>query len=205
MQRFKMADLIRGFIENFGPAPREFSWWQRLTYLRVSKPQWLKQNPEDELMVLFEHLPELFESGTVVWGHIVQANGLMFEEGDFDCPGEVVFSLAEPKKAIPKILESIAHEIFELKGTEPEDPKLARIAEHLTNEMTRVYGLPVPQSLGRGMRCLISTTFLSRKHLPNRRLCSPVLPLVVNPEPPHVAMPLPAKYWPKAFVEWWCD
>lgn len=200
-----MPDLIRGFIENFGTAPRQLSLWDRLTYFRVPKPQWLRNKTDDKLAVLFRHMAELFTEGTVVWGHVIQANALMFDHGEFDCPGEVVYSLADSKKAVPKILEPIAHQIFALKGTEPNNPELAPIAEYLTDEMIRVLGLPVPSVICPKMRCLISTTFFVRKHLPERRLCSPVLPLIVNPFEPHVAMPLPGKYWPAEFIEWWTE
>src|SRR5262249_16983578 len=155
----------------------------------------------DRLHPLFRNASKLFANGVVVWGQIVQANGSLFRDGDNNSPGEIVFSLADGHLVRPHHLQTIASEIFDLKGTTPEEAGLRAIADHLTNERTRVYGLPVPRSLSPRIQCRISTTFFVRKHLPNGRLCSGSLPLVVNPNEPHFAMPLPQKYWPEELVE----
>ena len=75
-----MSDPIRECIENFGPAPRTLPLWDRVTYLRVPRPQWLRAYPTDRLRILFQHMGSLWRDGTVVWGHIVQANTLLFED-----------------------------------------------------------------------------------------------------------------------------
>lgn len=199
----KMPNPIHECIENFGPAPRRQSRWDRLTYFRVPKPLWLRQRPSDGLNTLFENLPALFTAGTVVWGHIIQANSLLFQPGADDCPGELVYSLTDAQRVDPDYLGQVAHQLFSLKGTEPADPDLAPIAEYLTNEMIRVFGLAVPKTISANLPCRISTTFFVRKHLPLRRLCTPLLPIVVNPVEPYVAMPLPARYWPQSLIDWW--
>ena len=71
--------------------------------------------------------------------------------------------------------------------------------------MTRVFGLKVPSTISPDFRCRLSTTFFVRKHLPKGKLCSPVLPLIVNKRQPYLVMPLPSRYWPKRFVDWWSD
>jgi hypothetical protein len=200
-----MRNAILQCIENFGPAPRELSWWDRLTYLRVPKPAWLRANPSDKLMTLFKHAGRTFAEGRIVWGHVVQANGLMFRDGDQDCPGELVYSLADPGRVEPQELARVAHQLYELKGTYPREAELAEIAEYLTNELIRVFGLQVPASISPTMRCRISTTFFLRKHLPNRRLCAGLMPTVVFPGEPYVAMPLPERYWPKELIRWWVE
>ena len=200
-----MLDPISHCASVFGEAPREFSFMDRWSYLRVGKPLWLWLSPADPLTILFRNMRTLFQEGTVVWGHIIQANQLMFADGDANCPGEVVYSLADSKAAEPEYLQDVAQALYSLKGTAPSDPELAPIADYLTDEMIRVFGLAVPSALSPSIRCQISTTFFVRKHLPKRRLCSPLIPLVVNPWEPHVAMPLPERYWPEPFVDWWCQ
>jgi len=173
-------------------------------YLRVDKPLALWIRPRDDLNILFRHLNELLSGGVVVWGHIVQANGMLFENGDDDnYPGELVYSLADRNKVGPQYLAHVAERLFSLKGTRPHDPQLAPIARYLTDEMIRVFGLAVPASISPDARCQISTTMFIRKHLPQRRLCCSVLPILVNPRKPFVALPLPARYWPPEFVNWW--
>jgi hypothetical protein len=76
-----MHNHLRQCIHNFGKLPRTLSLWDRLWYYRVSKPSWLRSNSEDKLAIHFENLNSLVCNGIVVWGHVVQANSLMFEEG----------------------------------------------------------------------------------------------------------------------------
>lgn len=198
-----MQHLLRECIDQFGPAPREFSFWDRMTYLRVPKPSWLRQDPTDRLNILFKNLQTLFADGIVVWGHIVQANSLLFSNNSYNCPGEVVYSIPDRRHADPPRLEQVARKLFALKGTEPGDSNLAPIAEYLTDERIRVFGLRVPSHISPDLRCQISSTFFVRKHLPHRRLCAGFLPLIVNPVKPFVVMPLPEGYWPDALLEWW--
>lgn len=198
-----MSNAIQECIENFGHPPRRQSLWNKLTYFRIPKPAWLRTNPSDALTTLFDNLPTLFTEGTVVWGHVIQANSLLFEPGAFDCPGELVYSLEDARRVDADYLREVAHTLYSLKGTEPDDPELTPIAEYLTDEMIRVFGLPVPRAISPNLRCRISTTFFVRKHLPLRRLCNLLLPIVVYPREPYVAMPLPERYWPQPLIDWW--
>lgn len=199
-----MRDLLDECRKAFGTAPREFALWDRLAYFRVAQPAWVHGNPPDDLCLLFDNLELLFSRGIVVWGHVVQANQLLFGSGHHNCPGEVVYSL-DDARIEPEDLEQIASRLFALKGTEPQDRESRRIADYLTDECQRVFGLSVPGMLSYPFRCEISTTFFARHHLPGRRLCHPLLPLVVSPHQPRLAMPLPAKYWPSELVAWWVE
>lgn len=198
-----MSDLIHECIDNFGDAPRKLSFWNRLTYLYLPKPDWLERDPADLLNTIFKNARKVFSEGVVVWGHIIQVNALMFEEGIHNCPGEVVYSLEDSLGTDPNTLERIAHKLFSLKGTEPEDPELEGIARYLTDEMIRVFGLAVPHCISPDIRCQISTVFFVRKHLPMRRVCASLLPLIVLPRHPFVAIPLPERYWPEELIDWW--
>jgi len=115
-----MNNAIRKCVDNFGEAPREFSLWDRLTYFRVSKPAWLRSDPTDELTTHFKNLKSVFTNGTVTWGHIVQANVLMFEDGSHNCPGELVYSIENHNRFDPEYLQCVAGELFRLKGTLPD-------------------------------------------------------------------------------------
>lgn len=198
-----MHDLLQQCRSNFGEAPRQLSTWERLTYLRVPKPFWLWNNSSDELITLFRHTGELFRNGTVVWGHVIQANQLMFEDGLSNCSGELVYSIDDFSSVDPASLKDVAEALYDLKGTTPSHPDLVPIARYLTDEMSRVFRLPVPRSISPLVRCWISSTFFVRKHLPLRRLCAPLLPVIVNRRTPHVAILLPERYWPRRLVAWW--
>jgi hypothetical protein len=194
-----MQHLIDQCERNF----RKHTWWDLLNYLRVPKPSWLAEEPDDRLSTIFRNATAVFRHGTIVWGYVVQANRLMYEPGDDDCPGELVYSLADAHRVTPDYLHHVASRLSSLKGTEPSDPALAQIADYLTDELIRVYGLPVPSVVSPHAQCQISTTFFLRKHLPGRYLLKRCMPIVVNPREPFVALPLPERYWPEELVQMW--
>lgn len=200
-----MDSVIRQCSANIGLIPREWRWWDRWTYLRVPKPLWLRLDPSDHMTTYFRHAEKTLGEGVVVWGHVVQANRYLFESTHFNCPGEVVYCLDTLMRPHPDYLSEVANRLYSLKGTHQTDPDLAYISNYLANERIRVFGVPVPPSISPSFQCRISTTLFVRKHLPKRRLCSSLLPLLVSQTEPHVAIPLPARYWPSAFRDWWVE
>jgi len=196
-------EILNDCVENFGPVPRPHSLWTRYRYLRIPDPPWLRQHPHDKMALLFQNVQALFTHGVVVWGHVIQANMLLFEEGNDDCPGEVVFSFARSVQRNPINLQAVSSSLYALKGTNSDDPELDPIADYLAAETVRVFGLPVPPAISPATRCHISTTFFARKHLPDRRLCAMLLPMVVQRDEPHLALPLPERYWPDDFRDRW--
>lgn len=58
-----------------------------------------------------------------VWGNIVQANRLMFEVGNDDCPGELVYSIDDSDRIEPLDLQDVANSLRALTGTKPADPE----------------------------------------------------------------------------------
>ena len=201
--RLLMDEILSSCVENFGAAPRRLSFWDRITYLRSPKPGWLHNNPTDGLWSHFRRMPYMLTHGRIVWGHIVQANQLLFQRGSQDCPAAVVYCPAGTAAASPQYLQYLARMLFSLKGTTPADPELRPLANSLTNEVDRPYGIRVPEKLSPRAACMMSVTFICRKHLPNRRLSSSCLPFLVTEQAPFTAMPLPSRFWPDDFVERW--
>jgi hypothetical protein len=194
---------LRECTDNFGLVPRRFSLWDRLTYLRIPKPLWLWLHPDDKLVFLFRNLHTLFAEGVVVWGHILRANDRLFEEGNENLPAEVIYSLANPLHVDPQRLRDVADVLVTQSQTKPTDPQLAPFVDHLADNVIRVFGLPVPSTVSPQLECRLSTIYVVRKFLPNRRISSGLLPIVVNSHKPHVAIPLPARYWPPYLIETW--
>ena len=181
--------------QNLWNLPSKLSLWDKMIYLRLRRPNWANHDGGDDLKVLYDHLESLLANGIVVWGHIIQVNEDLFESGSEDLPGEVVYSIDDSQVATPIELGDVAHNLYRLKGTVPEDPKLYSIANYLTNEYIRVFGLQVPSIVSPSLRCRISTTMFIRKHLPRRRVSFAALPIIVNPTEPNIVLPLPFKYW----------
>ncbi|MCO4780823.1 MAG: DUF695 domain-containing protein [Candidatus Cloacimonetes bacterium] len=190
-------DLIQELNKKLGPTPRKFSFLDKLIYLKVSKPLWAydEDSKSDKLNLLFENYKDVFINGIIVWAKVIQANQLVWEPGDDDVPGEIVYSFDEAINKNPKYLIPVAKKLFALKETKPEDRKLREIADYLTNERTRVFGLLVPSSLSEQHTCRISTTFFVTKHLHESYLKSSLIPVFVSPGKPYLAMPVPCKYW----------
>lgn len=191
----------------FGDTPRSFSFWERWKYLRITKPDWLKNaNPtSDQLVELLNNQTEIFFNGCLVWGQIVQANSLLFEPGKHNCPALVVYGADPEGQMDPRLLEDVAQKSFRLKGTQPRELDKQNIANHLTDEMSRPMGVPVPRSICSIGDLMISTTFCARHHFPKRQLCAGIFPLVCHASNPSWVLPLPERYWAKRLTDWWCE
>jgi hypothetical protein len=192
--------------DSFGEPPRSFGWWNRLTYLRVPRPSWC--HSEEPLGKFFSRKNALLQDGIVVWGYMIQANSILLHPGPYaaySAPGEVVYCLDSTQAVEPFALQEVARNIGALKGTKPEDQDLAGIADYLTDERTRVFGLRVPRSLSPELKCAISTLYFVRKHIPGRFLRTPLFPIILAPGKPRIVMLLPERYWPKELVDWWVE
>ncbi len=175
--------------------PNNITLWEKITYLRFKRPNWVNGNEGDDLRILYDNIDRLFTHGIVTWGHIIQVNEELFNGGSDDLPGEVVYSIDDKETVSLIDLEDIAHKLYDLKGQEPNNPQLSPIANYLTNEYKRVFGLQVPSMISPNSKCRISTTMFIRKHLPNRRINFTALPIIVHPSEPFIVLPLPYKYW----------
>jgi hypothetical protein len=174
-------------------------------YLKIPRPGWVKENyfGDDKLLHFFTGQKKLLTQGMIVWGVLIQANQILYNRGIGNAPGEVVYYRERNINPDVDELVEVSDRIAALKDTSPEDSELKVIADYLTDETVRVFGLPVPRSLSLNLNCAISTVMFSRKHLPNRRLSQSFFPLIVSPEEPHIAMVLPSRYWPDELIEIW--
>ncbi len=199
-----MQNLLEIARRNFGPpGARKFSWFLRTFYLNISTPSWC--DSDDDLFATFQNQRLLMSNGIVVWAHIVQANRLLFEAGNDNCPASVVFSPNVSLKIDPNDLGKVAKALFKLKGTSPIESELKEFADNITDERTRTFGLKVPKSISPRVDLYEASTFVTRKHLPNRILTRPFFPLLIAPRAPYYNIPLPSRYWPPQFVDYWCQ
>ncbi len=196
--------------KKFGDAPRRID---RVTENRLLvHPPWLtKLRLGDSLAKLIQDstLRNLFRNGRLAWGHVVQANQDLFEPVPptdsyvYDRPGEILFSPFTSEAVSPEYLQPIAHKIGSLRRADGLDPELQSWANYLNAETIRVVGKPVPMRFSSSTACFVSTTLFRRSYLPDGVLYSPVLPVIVAPEPPFFAIPLPCIYWPQSLLDWW--
>lgn len=196
-------DLVQCRRNFAPPGMRHFSFIDKLIYLNIYKPFWCDR--KDDLRWLFKNKWDLLENGNVVWAHLVQANELLFEYGNYSCPASVVFS-PSPKDIINlDILAQAAGRVFDLKHTTPTDPVLLKIARALTDEFTRTFGVKLPDAICSEHNLYEATCFISQKHLPNGILSGSVFPVIISQKSPYFCVPLPSRYWTGALVDYWYE
>lgn len=193
--------MLRECQQRFGAAPRDFGDAEK-RHLKVAF-SWLVRivSRSDALCQPLIAQRNVFRNGTIVWGHVIQANAGLYQPDRRNMPGEVVYSLSN-SDLTPVELASVAAQLYSLKGTRPATPGLRRIADYLSDEFERVFGLSVPATMSRD-ECLISTIQFARPHLPHQMLVNNAFPIVVSPQPPHHAFILPAVYWPDRLLQLW--
>lgn len=140
--------------------------------------------------------------GTVVWGSVVQANVGIFQPGGNDLPATYIFSTEDYFKNNPPHLLEISNRIFKLKETESGDTLIDETAERITDEYKDSCGYPIPYRLTEGHDVYMSSVFLFRSYLPERRLTSRILPLLVNIPYNGLALPLPLNFWSDQMIAW---
>lgn len=200
-----MSRVLKRCIDHFGPAPRPISWWDHMVKFNYPKPKWLKKEPDDQLNLVFDYVETLIRDGRVVWGAIIQANYLLFEDDENNAPAEIVFSLDPVDNVTPEFLLDVAADLASLKDTQPDDPELRVIADRLTSEDGGENGAPVPHAISPDIQCYTSCIYIVRNYLPLRWLNRWIIPIIVNPTPPHVVMPLHKQYWPGELIQWWSE
>jgi len=193
---------IEAVRDLLGNCPREFPA-DIQDYLKAKPPVWLKRRPKDELQLGFRHQDRIRREGHVVWAAIVQANSQLFRRGPNDCPASVIFSLDPWYDTHPQELVQSAGELFELKGTDQNDPDAAAFARMLTNEMTRAMMLRAPKRFTNGRNVFHSSVMLARKHLPKGFLSGKLFPVWVDPAGTGALLLVPAAFWPASLTAVW--
>ena len=196
-----MHEVIAGVRDKLGPAPRSFGFSEWLG-LRAWAPWWVWL-ADDPLKEVYKRQRTLMREGRVVWGHIVQANELLFESGNGDCPAAALYSPDPALDGQLELLREIAHGLFDLKHTQPSDPELSVFARTLTDEMERLMKVRVPPKLTSGYEVYYTTIMVPRKHVPERKLALPFFPLLIAPQATEATMILPWRYWSTELVDQW--
>lgn len=195
-----MSSIITRCRAALGPAPRSFGWWDRLTYLGVSRPEWMYEG--DPLVAQFAQRQQVLQTGAIVWGRLIHGANEVFHPGERDHPGAVVYCPSENYDLSDEDLGETAELLYHLQLERPGG-ELGQLAAMLADETKRILGLPVPTAFCPRAPCVVSTVFFVRRHLPNGRVAGPGMPLVVGREPPYNPVVLPSKYWPADLLADW--
>lgn len=188
--------------KKIGSPPRKFGLIDKLFKLRIIKPDWDWKSEEISKTVV--NWEKVFHHGHLAWGQIIQVNTLLFEEGNENCPGELLIDPFPDENSIEK-LQMIANHLYSLKGNSNQinDLESKEFAQYLENQLIRVYGLKVPKDIGSNDNLFVSTVYFQRKHLMRRKIMNGLIPVLYLNEDPKVVVMVPYQYWSDHFKEWW--
>jgi hypothetical protein len=194
-----MSALLDETRRTFGAAPRKVGSWDKVT-----PPGWMKA--DDPLQRFYGRFEDLLANGDVIWGHVVQANALLFRPGPEAAPAHVLYGVSveneDPREVPPERLRAAAGVAYALKGRKLADPALARVAAALEAETERHPPLDLPDFVTRGHSMRMAVVMVHRVFLPSRHLASSFIPLLVS-RSRDAATLLPCRYWAEDLARGW--
>lgn len=162
--------------------------------LHVPAPDWLSSDP---LQQAFDAYPSLLLSGKVVWARVVDAPTALFESGENDLPGSIVY---DPTGRLDHVsLIHPARAIMALAHTVPTDERLRKLHHFLQPTTPHEFGIKIPAVIS-PHRLRLSSILFHRRHLPNRRLQELYLPVIISDKHPGLVMALPCAWWPESLL-----
>ncbi|MDC1141900.1 hypothetical protein OAU50_02310 [Planctomycetota bacterium] len=198
------AEMIEAMRLGLGPTPRVLSKDAK-KILKSKMPRWLKREKSRGIADQYKHYQAIYENGLVVWGHIIQANTLLFEPGKEDHPAAWLYSFDPYYNEQVDELAEIAGSLFSAKGEQTGDPEVQIFADTLADEFESHMRLPIPRSLTDDHDVYYTCGMVIRKHLPIPVLETNLLPLLVAPSVTNSTIILPSNFWDARFISAWTD
>ena len=197
--------LMQEARAKFGDPPRKFTNDQARA-IRTAPPEFMHADPGDPLWLPFRQRQAIFTHGELVWGQIVQANSILYDEADpHDAPAAYIYSLDPHFDEDVLALAEIADTMFNIRGEQTDNPRTQKIANMLGDGYVRNLLVQVPYELTDGRDVYYTCGVIPRKYLPIPRLVAPLFPLIVVPGRTEATWVLPKWWWPNELVEMWID
>jgi TPR repeat protein len=199
-------DLIRACRARFGPPPRALAAADAAACrIRLMPSQEASyQKGADRLLLILADQELLLARGTVVWGHLVQANQILFDrDNERTAPANVIYSPDAYFDGRTDVLAAFARDLFAQKGMLPGDPEIGSFVRAVTDEYLRVMRRELPRSYSAGRPAYFATCFIEPHHLPDGYLARSEFPLLVNADETEAVMMLPVRFWPPELLARW--
>lgn len=200
------VNVIQTCRQCLGPHPRDLGDAGREAFRLELNPILAStfQQTNDPLLRIIEDQAALRDRGRVVWGHIVQANSLLFDPANrMTLAANVVYSPDPYFDGRVSLLADIAHGLFAQKGTTPADRDLREFVRVITDERERVLRRELPRRYCEGRSVYFATCLIQPGHLPGNCLTQSAFPLLINPAETRLVMVLPARFWPARLIARW--
>lgn len=174
-----------------------------LKRLHLPRPAWMHER--EPMSQIYPQKEKLLKKGKVVYGHIVQANTLLF--GWFppmDYPATLVYSADPYVDAHPEVLRELAEQLYSYKNRPQASvpAEWQEIARVITDEYDRSSFTITMDYEGEPVTFRVVPLMVFRKLLPRRKLCGSLLP-VLTAEGCGSVLILHRKYWPRTFRDMW--
>lgn len=194
----EMEKAITGLRESFAPVQKRLNA-NMLKSICAVAPRWMKE--DDGLYEILRQQTRLLTEGSIVWGTLIQANSQMFEPGNTDCPGLMVYSTDPYFDAHPRELLVTGRKIFSIKGTQPTDPALKAVADLVTDEMDRSMGFKLPAVFS-DKQLSAAAFMVFRNHIPRGVLSCGMFPVLTHPST-QALMIVPFEFWTMDMIMIW--
>lgn len=197
---------LNGCRERFGPPPRTLDAVDieacRLNVSPELEAAFRESN--DPMLRILSDQRALLDRGEVVWGHLVQANQILFDSSNtHTAPANVIYSLDPAFDGRVDLLGGFAHGLFARKGSVPGERELREFVRVITDERERMMRRELPRTYCGGRSVYFTTCFIRPGHLPGNRIAQPEFPLLVNPRETEAVMILPSRFWSADLVGQW--
>jgi hypothetical protein len=199
-----MKELLNECRMIYKNRKKHFNLFDRV-YNKLKKPNWMIKENDRRFESIYDEQDLLYSHGRIVLAHLVQANTLLFEPGKDDCPACIVFSEDTYFDENIDEMSEIANNLYILKDTAVEDLELKEFADVITDQMTALYNVQLPNSITNNKLVYYTTIMVKRSHLPNQYLKLGWFPILVCPEKTKASIILPCKYWSTKLIKMWQD
>lgn len=204
MRRDKMKYSMENIRKSYSEKRKRFSIVNILRD-KLFMPKWIRNNPEDELKVIYEDTSILFKEGMVVYASLVQANTLLFEKGVDNCPACVLFSTDKYFDDKIHELREMADHLYDYKGVDGAPENIKIFTDAITDEYERLLNIKLPYEITERRDVYYTTIMVQRSHIPGRYLKQNYFPLLIAPDKTKASIILPKHYWSKDMIERWND
>ena len=193
-----MAEIRSGL----GDPPRRMSTTAAKTSFTTPKPAWCV--PPDPMRLFFKEKNRLLKTGQVTVAIVLQANAAAFNRGPYTHPADLLYPA--DASSLPDIsdMADVRDRLLDLRYNATTG-ELRGFADALRQETTRAFGVSVPGSIAGRNNYALTSTLVYRGALPGGTLSRTLVPLLVAPQSPRVALIVPKSYWPGDMFEWWLD
>ncbi len=195
--------IIFDIEQRIGKEPRTIDWAHYGSIIDCQLPTWDWEN--DSIRPIFDNWRRVFEHGFVTMAHIVQANSLLFEFGEDNCPGATTVWYDQRSHPDLILMRNASRAMFDLKSAPHlgQDEWERNLGHHLADEHQSAFGWAVPQRFRGHYDVRFSSVYFDRRHIPGGKLIRSWFPCVALRDQPNVVAMVPRDFWPPELAAHW--